>query len=37
MKEHEKVVREEVVVGTHAVKENEWVEETVCVAPAQYP
>jgi hypothetical protein len=35
MKEHEMVVKEEEGVGIHAVKENEWVEETGSVSPAQ--
>jgi hypothetical protein len=35
VKEHEKVVRGKVVVGMHAVKENEGMEETVFVSPTQ--
>jgi hypothetical protein len=35
MKEHGIVVREEEGVGIHAVKENEWVEETGSASPAQ--
>jgi hypothetical protein len=34
MKEHEKEVREVVVVGMHAVKENKWVGKTVSISLA---